>query len=251
MNNTVISEGGEARTQTSTAREGPARPGWEFGRESTVASRRRVPTEFFVGGPMLLVGAVAGIGAFVLAILSLARVAPAYFVPIGIIVLGGGLLAISAAILSRYWEPSLTLGVSAWPTVPLAFGIFVDLVAGAGGIILGILALLGYVPRMLVSIAVLTVGAAWLLSTGMTHYLTQMEPMVIEANYPWAGRFIRRLPTSVQFLSGLATVVLGVLALVGVVRLTLVMVAILILGVSFFLSSVGIRRRAGNMPNSV
>jgi hypothetical protein len=90
-----------------------------------------------------------------------------------------------------------------------------DLQAGLGTVVLGILALLGIASHTLLSVAVIALGAAFLLSY--------------------------------RVMIGLGAVVLGILAVVGIAPLTLVLVGLLILGAGllFMGSQVAVSTAAG------
>jgi len=146
-----------------------------------------------------------GLAGVVLAILGLVHVAPSYMASIGTLVIGAALAFEGAAIRSR------TASVS----MPAEF------TAGMAGIVLGILAILGIEPAILVPVAVLIFSAGLLLSTGSSmHYGA-------EGAFTTSGSHV---------LCGLAGLILGIMALVGTASLTLSLVALLSLGITVLLN---------------
>jgi len=153
--------------------------------------------------------AAAALAVVALAIVGLARTDSFILAAIAVIIFGAAILTeggAGAAIFSARGQ--LGTEAESWTG-----GLSSDFLAGVGGIVLGILALLGVASGVLLSVAALLFGAAYLLS-GLGG--TQMAWF----SYAFGG----------QLLVGLAAVVLGILAVVGQDSLTLVLVSLLILG---------------------
>lgn len=176
--------------------------------------------------------AIAGIIAIVLTILGLAHVEPQLLVAIATIAIGVALLAQGAAIADEYAHLTAYQGDAA-----IIFGgsstWSIELLAGAAGVVLGILALLGVAPLILVAIAIIAMGGGLSLSAGATAQLSVAN--VVRA--PLDER-IRRFATEsastasiTQGLSGLQAIVLGILSLAGFSSLGLVLIALLAIGV--------------------
>lgn len=183
------------------------------------------------------VEAVAAVAVIVLTILGLAHVVPVLLVAVATIIAGVALLSQGATIATEYarilegrTDLAAPAGISsAWSLA---------LLAGAAGIVLGILALLHVSPIDLVAIAVIALGAGLILSTGPIGQIAVLRP-----SGPAAEERIRRLAVEAaatsavsQALVGLAAVVLGILALSGFVPLTLVLIALLQMGVFLLVS---------------
>jgi hypothetical protein len=104
---------------------------------------------------------------------------------------------------------------------------------GIAGIVLGILALLGVAPLTLLSVAVLVYGVTFLISSAagaqVSRFTGYPQGLARETTTTHAGY-------SAQFLVGLGTLVLGILAVIGLEPLTLVLVALLSLGTTALLS---------------
>jgi len=122
--------------------------------------------------------AIASISTVVLTILGLAHVAPNFLVAIATITFGGALLLHGAGLLTEYAK--LTRAApAATPAVFGGGGLSAVLLAGAAGIVLGILALLGISPTELTAIAVIAFGSALILGSNSALRLHFLKlPMV-------------------------------------------------------------------------
>jgi hypothetical protein len=187
--------------------------------------------EVLTGGS--LAEATCGIGATVLAIVGLAGVYPTYLAAITAIVVGLGLLLEGSAIGARF---SKLLGEIIGPRFSMAElggGMTAEFLAGAAGIVLGILALLGIASVAILSVAAIVFGAALLLGAGAT---TSLNYLIVEHHYraPEVARRVAGTMVSgtqgAQVLVGLAAIILGIVALTGVYPLTLSLVAYLAAG---------------------
>lgn len=174
--------------------------------------------------------AIAGIVAIVLTILGLAHVAPELLVAVATIAIGVALLAQGAGIAGEYAH------LSAFQGEAVVFGgsstWSIELLAGAAGVVLGILALLGVAPIILVAIAIIGFGGGLSLSAGAT------AQVAINGTRTSADDRVRRFAVEsastssvTQGLSGLQAVVLGILSLAGFSSLSLVLIALLAAGV--------------------
>ena len=147
------------------------------------------------------IGAVATLA---LAIAGLAGVFSERLAAIAVIVLGAAIWIEGGVFMtSEATEDGAGARAPEW-----SGGLGAEFLGGLCGIVLGILALLGVVPMILLSVAVLVFGAAFLLSnrTGFV--------------------------SSSQSMFGLAGLTLGLLAVCGLSPLTLVLVALVCLGAS-------------------
>jgi hypothetical protein len=113
-------------------------------------------------------------------------------------------------------------------------GSMTEAVGGAAAIVLAILGLIGVLPEVMASIATIAVGVALLTIGG-----------VIAARYaraigPAESPTIRREITGgmgMEALAGVATVVLGILALLRIAPITLLAVATIVLGAAMLMAS--------------
>ena len=129
----------------------------------------------------------------------------------------------------------------------LAGGMISEFVAGITGVVLGILAILGFVPLLLATVCVLVFGGALVLGAGLTSRLESLEYGIEVAESK--RTFYRRnrlgsfAAVSVQIVFGLAAIVLGIIALTGFHALTLTSIGLLVLGFSALLSGSAISNR--------
>jgi hypothetical protein len=122
----------------------------------------------------------------------------------------------------------------------MAGGSATEALVGIGAVVLTIIGLAGVVPHLMLSIAVIAVGAALLI-----------EGAAIAAEYSQAAREVgggRAASvelgggTAIEFLGGAAGVVLGILALIGVVPVMLNAIAAIVFGATLVLSTGGVSR---------
>jgi hypothetical protein len=216
------------RAETSAAREVPERAP---SREAEVKST----AEASAGGS--LGQAIGGAAAVVLAIVGLANFAPSYMMSIGVIVLGAALLLKGFSIVSRFRALLTRQAQVRAREAEFGGGMTAEFLGGAAGIVLGILALIGVVPDILCSVAVIGFGMSLILGTGLAIRLNRMEN---RAEEPWTRTLIQDITDAtagIQALVGLAAIVLGILGLVQVVPVTLTLVAILCVGASVLAGS--------------
>lgn len=210
-----------------------------------------------MAAPSMLFEAIAGVGAIILAILGLTQILPRYMAAIGTVVVGAALVEGSAlGVRSRRVSSALQGQPSA------------EVLAGAAGVVLGVLALLGMSELVLLPVAVIVFGASLLIagfsaplaaSIAVQRHaasaseaeleLPGMRPddsiaRALDPARPYSqserteapirptalDQLIESPPTGAQLLVGLAAVVLGILALLGHSPLVLTLVALLCVG---------------------
>ena len=185
-----------------------------------------------------MIEAIGSVAAMVLAILGLAGVLPADMTAIAVIGIGvsllfeGGMVGARFARLLRS-ETGETRGYA-----DLGGGMTAEFLAGAAGVVLGFLALLGIAPTILPPVATIVFGGALLLGSGAAARLSYMEAT---AGKPRAGieeitREAVSATAGAQVLTGLAAGLLGILALVGLTSMTLTLVALLCTGTVIVMS---------------
>lgn len=174
---------------------------------------------------------VAGAAAIVLTILGLAHVAPPFLVAVATIAVGIALAAHGADTAGRYAR--LVIGRPEMGAAAAGGGPWsMEFLAGAGGVILGVLALLQVNPDVLVAIAAIGFGAGITVSSSVSAQLAVMGTSGSDANDP-LRRIVAESASSsaaVQVLAGLSAIVLGILSLSGFASVTLVLVALLAVG---------------------
>jgi hypothetical protein len=194
--------------------------------------------------------AIGGISAVVLAIVSLAGLLPVYLTAITAIVLAAALLFQGGSIASRFFRLISETSDGQFTTAELGGGTTVELAAGIAGIALGILALLGLVPFVLLPVAAIVFGAALMLGAGATCRLNHLMLSTRSDLHLMARHVARELvwaAAGVQVLIGLGAVVLGILALTGINALVLTAVAFLALGCGVLLSGTALTGRMLSM----
>lgn len=177
--------------------------------------------------------AIAAIATVILTILGLAHVAPNFLVAIATITFGAALLLYGATMLGEYARLARQASAAA-AAVLGGGGLSAVLLAGASGIILGILALLGIAPTELTAIAVIAFGSALILSSHSALRMHLFKASVAKADARGASEMLagELLSSSggTYGLVGLAAIVLGILALAGFASVILVLIALLALG---------------------
>jgi hypothetical protein len=169
---------------------------------------------------------IGALSAIVLAILGLAGVFTNIVASVATIVVGAIFLAES--MLARSAAHSLSLrGVH----TGIGSGASASFFAGIAGIVLGILSFFHPSPERLVSVSVLAFGAALFLGGGAYARLSSL------LNQPESAASAATTTPSGGVFAGLAVTVLGILAVVGLMPMTLALVGLLCLGAAALFSS--------------
>lgn len=197
------------------------------------------------------VDAIGGLTTIVLGILGLAGVAPTLIVGIATVVFGVALLIQGGTMLSEYARIIFPSGTRVASIDHFGGNsLSVVFLVGAGGIVLGLLALLGIHPMVLTPVAVIAFGSALVLSSNAVRHLhllkqAQMtsgtQPTTSETRLVGGEILASEMASGsagLQALTGLTAIVLGVLALAGagVDSAVLILVAFLALGATLVLT---------------
>ena len=172
-----------------------------------------------------VIEALGGIGVVALAIIALAGIIPAVLAPIAVIAFGVALAAEGTSIASRYAQLVRYDGEAVEKT-EIGGGAGSEVIGGLAGIVLGILALIGMVPTVLVAAAVITFGASLLLGAGTS---ARLSSMVAISGHWMAGDALTGT-AGAEVMVGIGSITLGILALTGITPTTLNLVALLTLG---------------------
>lgn len=180
----------------------------------------------------------AGIAVITLAIIGLAGGGGGVLIAVTAIVLGGALFVQGLAVASEYSNLVRMLTNKEGSTA-IGGGMTVEMLAGAGVVVLGILGLLGFFPRILLSVSVIAAGAALVLSSGG---LGRLNSLKVEAT--GGSDFRQKLAEgsasgaiAAQVLAGCAGVVLGILALtISGQAAILALIGFLVLGAAMALN---------------
>ncbi|HET6575427.1 MAG TPA: hypothetical protein VFG68_17625 [Fimbriiglobus sp.] len=199
----------------------------------------RTSAEIVAGGSV--VETIGGAGAVVLAIVGLAGIYPIWMAGISAIALGAALMLRGMAVASRYYSLlDETTGGRA-NTTELGSGIGAEVVGGAAGIVLGILALLEVDPMVLLPVAAIVFGGTLLIGCGSNR---RINSLIVEQPYYPARNGSRRIAGDIleaangaQALVAVAVIVLGIVALLNpAYNLTLDLIAFLAAAGSVVLS---------------
>jgi hypothetical protein len=192
--------------------------------------------------------AICGAGTVVLAILGLAGTLPGYMASIAAITFGVALLAQGGAIAARYSRMLRETSPHAWDArAEIGGGMGAEFLAGGAGVVLGVLGLLGIGTGTLIPIALIVFGGALLLGSGTTVDLGTLTPSGPEGRFAHVARQATVAASGAQVLVGLAAIVLGILALVGVEPLPVTLVGLLVLGASVLFSGTALSSRMAGL----
>ncbi len=195
-------------------------------------------------GGSLAEGIVGG-ATIVLALIGLSGILPEWMLPIATIAMGAAFVIEGGAISVRFSKLLSETSRDRLDEAELGVGLTSEFLGGAAGIILGILALLRLYPMILVPVAVLAFGSVLMLSSGMTVRLNalEIEGSAESTRYKKIAHEALSAAAGVEFLLGLAAVILGIIALTGTFAGTLSLVALLIIGVSGFVTGAAVTAR--------
>jgi hypothetical protein len=189
-----------------------------------------------------LADAIGGIATIILAIIALAGVHPEIMLPIATIVFGAALLIQGGTMLSEYASIIFPAGSATASPEQFGVGSLSSLfLVGVAGIVLGILALLGITPSILTAIAVIAFGSALMLTSNSVRHLYMMQSCASWSGAPRAGAELlagemASGSAGVQMLAGLAAIVLGILAVLGMNQNILTLAALIVLGATVILT---------------
>lgn len=183
-----------------------------------------------------VVDAIGGIAAGVVAIVGLTGFHPELMASVAVVVFGAALLIQGGTLLSEY--------AVMMPVAPAGEegdgGLSVMFLAGIGGIVLGVLGLLGIQMATLTSVAVIAFGAALVLSSSSVRHLFILQSTVRRLGSRSTTEMLAGEMASgsagMQLLTGLAAIVLGILAVSGARSAQLTLVALLVLGVTLIMT---------------
>ncbi len=183
--------------------------------------------------------AIFGCATIVLTIVALAGTYPSLLLPIAALSIAAALLFEGGAIASRFKmllkEAGSTLDIS-----ELGGGLSAEFLGGVAGVILGILSLLGVAPYLLMPVAAIVFGGALLLGAAATSIQKYPMMSLSSVTQPEVRHVMWQATATasgLEVLSGLAAIVLGILALVRIGNtMELCLVSFLIVGIATLLS---------------
>lgn len=192
--------------------------------------------EFLGGGS--LAESLLGAAAMVLAIVALSGIEVIYLGAIATIAMGAALLFEGAAIAAEYSRLVSSVQGDTMSRMELGGGVTAESLGGIAGVALGVLAVLHVAPMTLLAVAVIVFGGTLIVATGAN---LRLKDLRLDGRHldPRAHRTIRAFvaaTSGTQVLVGIGAIVLGIIALQGIVPLTMVGVALLGLGAAVLLS---------------
>ena len=208
---------------------------------STVITSERTFQEAATYGG--LVDAIGGAATVILTIVALSGVSQSMLAAIATVVFGAALLIQGGTMLTEFTKlmaPPSAAGMA--EEVVGGGGLSALFLVGAAGIVLGVLALVGISAQTLTAAAVIAFGGALLLSSNSVWrlYSAKRASYRAAAGTLSGAEFLAGEMASgsaaLQCLSGLAAIVLGILAVTGTNPNELTLVALLILGATVLLT---------------
>ncbi len=172
-----------------------------------------------------VIEALGGIGVVALSIIGLAGIIPEQMAAIAAIAFGVALAAEGAAVAARFTQ--LSRAADKLQEMELGDSVGSELLGGLAGGVLGILALIGIAPTTLTAVAAIVFGASILLGAGIASRMKSMTQPT--GNHPVLSETLAAA-VGAEVLVGVAAIILGILAVVGVTPMTLTLVALLSLG---------------------
>lgn len=189
-----------------------------------------------------LTEAFAGAAAVILAILGLAGALPGYMASVGVILVGVAFLAQGGATAARWSRIVEETRSYDWGNrTDLGGGLSAEIFGGAAGVVLGVLALLGILPVVLIPVSLIVFGGTLLVGSGVTVDLGSVYGA--HAEFSRVTREASMAASGTQVLVGVGAIVLGILALVGADVLILSLVGLLAVGASILLSGTAVSTR--------
>lgn len=178
--------------------------------------------------------AVLGVVAVVLCVFGLGMLLPIPLDAVAAIIVGAAMLLNAGAVAARFKAILGLTGRSRLETFELGGGLTAEFIAGIAGVTLGVFALLGYNPAVLVAIAVIIFGLAMIADCGA---IAQLNEFVLRpAQLNDASRGAVWTAMGFQLFVGVGALILGILALMGISTTVLTFVALLGAGFAVLLS---------------
>ncbi|HEX5445635.1 MAG TPA: hypothetical protein VFW87_17540 [Pirellulales bacterium] len=183
--------------------------------------------------------AVCGLAAIVVAIVGLANPEWTILTPIATILASAALVFAGATACSRCMASSAPLPSTT--EREMEAGMSAEILGGIAGVVLGILAILGLAANLLVSIAIIVFGASLLLGSMATVSFRSMATAEGGAGTHYGVSMAR----GSHVLFGLATIILGIVALVGEAQYgpILNLVGLLVVGAGVLMTATAFARR--------
>jgi hypothetical protein len=182
-------------------------------------------------------GFLSGI-ALVLTLIGLSGIYAGYMLPIATIAIGAAFLVEGKAISSRFSRLLAETSKDRLERTEFNAGLTSEFLGGSAGVVLGVVSLLNVYPMVLVAVALVVFGITLMLSSGLTVRLNTLESESGEESRRFKRIAHEAMTASAggELMLGLGGVVLGIIALSGILALTLNLVGMLIISVSAFVT---------------
>jgi hypothetical protein len=191
----------------------------------TVADEERFTSFVISGGATMEL--TCALAAVVLAIIGLCGPGPRYMAGVGAIAIGLGLVVGGGAPAAR-WEREARRARRV-QKAELAGGLGTEVLAGLAGIVCAAIGLANYAPQILLPIAILVLGLGHVLGSAVqplvASFVVDRDP-----EFDHKTRVMAESTIGPMAFVGIGSMVLGVLGLIGIVPLSLVLVATLAMG---------------------
>ena len=190
---------------------------------------------------------IGGAAAIVLTILGLANLYPNYMAAISVIAIGGVMALQGISLGSRYSRLVAETG-GRHGASEIGGGLTAEFIAGSAGVALGILSLLGLDATVLTPIAVIVLGSGMLIGAGVPARLAHLAAGSSSSHPQLQQVFSEAIMASsgADVLVGGGAVVLGIIALVGEIPLTLTLVALLAMGAATLMTGTAVAGKIGS-----
>lgn len=212
--------------------------------ESTTVENKRVARIVESGST---IDAIGGVTVVVLAIVGLAGIGPSYMLSIAAIVLGGSLLFQGGLMTAEYSE--ILSSLKGGSSLEFGGGIGAEGLAGISAVILGVLALFGLNPAILMSVAAIVLGGGLVLSSGVALRFNSVKIDLAEgtSEAKTVAREALSAASLTQVFVGMGAAILGILAVIGINPMVLSLVAMLAVGASTVLTGGALFNRIWGM----
>lgn len=185
------------------------------------------------------IGIIGGIAGLVLAIIALAGTYRMDLAAIATIAIAVAFLFEGAAVVADY-NAVMSSSETTVEKTEFVGGISAEMLAGATGIVLGVLSLLGIISNELIPVAVIVYGASLVIGAGVVSQLEDHKLNRAKTKTGNAAKFefeAAGIAAGTQILVGLAAIVLGIIALSHVNALQLSIIGLLVIGAGMLLSN--------------
>lgn len=192
--------------------------------------------------------AIAGAAAAVLGVLGLLGVLPVYMAAIAAIAVGAAFMIEGVGITARLNRLRDELDGGRYEIAGAGAGLAVETLGGAAGVTLGVLALLGIAPWVLIPAAAIVFGGTMLIGAGASQEIEELVNRRVIGD-----RELHQTVAATQgarILTGLGAGTLGILVVAGVASpVVLTLVALLALGAAEFLFGAAFGTRMGRLAS--